>query len=311
MRYIVAFVGLIMSAGAFSSDLVDDFGASNGGVNSRMPGSGFTLKQIQGAFDTARTTENVQVFQFDRKDAPRLRLREYMETLIVLPKGETIVTYSVGDKSNFTVTPLDAESSNIVRVRPTYAGADTNLSLIGKSGKIYPFYMRVDSFESEHMPMFVVYVEADQNARMLAALSAPATPAADSAVAPAAKKKTPEELEGEYLRSIANVDVTAVNCSYETSSGKWLFRNAKWFGRSASKDLKPVRICDDGRWTYFRFSNEDNLDTTEQLPVVYQVVDGFDTPVNMRVEGGVIIAESTAKNWTLRAGDKHLCVRKL
>ena len=305
------FLCLPLASNVAAADLSDDFDTGEGaGLNGRMPGSGVNLKQIQKAFDSARTTENVYVFQVDKMEAPRIRLREFMETLIVLPKGEAIEGYSLGDKSNFSVTPLEGRSANVMRVRPTYPGADTNLTLMGKSGRIYPFYLRVDSVDSDHMPMFVVYIESDGSA----SFSTTPQEVSSKAEAQEPKQQTAEEIaraEGEYLRSLGDVDVTAVNCSYATSKGKWFGRGVKWFGRSASYELEPIRICDDGKWTYFRFSNTGHLDDVQQLPVVYQVVDGYDTPVNTRVQGGVIVAETTSKNWTLRAGDRHLCVQKL
>lgn len=312
----VSFFILLLTLGSTAAaDLIDEIHDSKGGLNGRLPGPGLNLQQIQTAFDDARPTDNVRVFQIGKMEAPRLRLREFMETLIVLPEGEKISAYTIGDSTNFTFVALDGDSANIGRVRAEYPGADTNLSLIGSSGRIYPFYLRADSVESEHMPMFVVYVE-DQERKsprsgtaVYVAKEPKGSSSAESKQPTKPVSKKPDK-EGEYLRSLPDVDVTAVNCSYETSGGSWFRRNARWFGRSVSRDLSPIRICDDGQWTYFRFSKDSTLDGVEQLPVVYVVVDGYDTPVNSRVEGGVIIAETTAKNWTLRAGDKHLCVRR-
>lgn len=307
-----ALLTLLFASNAAVANISDDFDTGEGaGLNGRMPGTSVNLKQIQKAFDSARTSDNVYVFQVDKMEAPRIRLREFMETLIVLPQGEIIEGYSLGDRTNFSVTPLEGRTANVMRVRPTYPGADTNLTLMGKSGRIYPFYLRVDSVESDYMPMFVVYVEPEGTLTLPKALSVKAADSKEEL--PPRNAANSEEIaraEGEYLRSIGAVDVTAVNCSYATSKGKWLFRDVKWFGRSASYDLEPIRICDDGKWTYFRFSNTGQLDDVQQLPVVYQVVDGYDTPVNTRVQGGVIVAETTSKNWTLRAGDRHLCVQK-
>lgn len=312
MRGFIAAAFVAAWTGAAVADISDDFGTGDPALNSRMPGSGLNLKQIQRAFDTARPNENVYVFNVDRMETPRIRLREHMETFIVLPASEVIEGYSIGDRTNFSATPLDGKFSNVVSVRPKYPGADTNLTLLGTSGRIYPFYLRADSVDSEFMPMFVAYIETNkEKATPLRFESAPAVESPEKIAKPKAESSDEAaRKEGEYLRSLGDVDVTAVNCSYQTSKGKWLFRNARWFGRSASYDLKPIRICDDGNWTYFRFSETDNLDAVPQLPVVYQVIDGYDTPVNTRVQGGVIIAESVSKNWTLRAGDKHLCVQR-
>lgn len=304
---------LALASGPAMADLSDDFDTGeSAGLNGRMPGSSVNLKQIQRAFDSARTSENVYVFQVDKMEAPRIRLREFMETLIVLPQGEVIEGYSLGDRTNFTVTPLEGKTANVMRVRPTYPGADTNLTLMGKSGRIYPFYLRVDSVDSEFMPMFVVYIEPEDTVLFSQKTTAlPKQAGTDPIKSNESKSEEIARAEGEYLRSIGAVDATSVNCSYATSRGKWLFRDVKWFGRSASYELEPIRICDDGKWTYFRFSDTGHLDDVQQLPVVYQVVDGYDTPVNTRVQGGVIVAETTSKNWTLRAGDRHLCVQKL
>jgi hypothetical protein len=74
--------------------------------------------------------------------------------------------------------------------------------------------------------------------------------------------------------------------------------------------LSPLRVFDDGIWTYFQMFEENNMDKQTRFPALYRVVGQTETPVNTRVVGGTVIAETTAEIWVLRNGDQYLCIRK-
>lgn len=270
-----------------------------------------SLNVIQAAFDKSDPRDNIQIFKFDRGTIYKLRQREFMSTTVVLPPGESIAAYNLPDKENFTFTQYAGKDrkkadpdglENVFSVQPKYPGADTNLTIFGRSGRIYNFYLRVDSVKSEFMPVFTAYIEdADATPARIGKGSAVGAdkgdlPASGEAVAkPAAMTGEDAAAEAEYLRSLPLVDPSKINIDgYKIAGG--------------DKALAPVKIFDDGYWTYFKLSNDKNLDKSK-VPAIYRVVDGYDTPVNTRVEGGTIIAETMSKGWTLRAGEAHLCIR--
>ena len=74
---------------------------------------------------------------------------------------------------------------------------------------------------------------------------------------------------------------------------------------SGDRSIAPARVFTDGIFTFFDFG--DRWDTSD-LPAVYRVVDGVDTPVNTRIKGTMLIAESSGA-FTLRNGQRTVCVR--
>jgi ComB9 competence protein len=77
------------------------------------------------------------------------------------------------------------------------------------------------------------------------------------------------------------------------------------FDMSGDRSIAPKRVFSDGVFTWFDYG--DKWDR-EDLPAVYRVVDGVDTPVNTRVKGTMLVAEA-AGAFTLRNGQRTVCVR--
>jgi type IV secretion system protein VirB9 len=68
--------------------------------------------------------------------------------------------------------------------------------------------------------------------------------------------------------------------------------------------IAPVRIFDDGQFTYFQFRNK-NAD----LPAFYMADDeGNEALINFRTRGDYIVVERVAKKFTLRHGNLIVCV---
>jgi type IV secretory pathway VirB9-like protein len=236
------------------------------------------LKKVQKAFNKSKTDANTKTYQYASNLTYKIRLREYMVTTVILPLSESILSYTLGDTYNFSFSLVSKETAglrNIFKVWAKYPGADTNLVVIGESGNIYSFYLRCDSVESEYLPDLVIYIE-DVKIKEAAADSIGAKP--DHALP-------------DYLEELPITEPSFLNYGYYIKGG--------------DKTISPEIIYDDGYYTYFKFGK--SLNKTK-LPVVYMVVDGYDTPVNTRIKNGCIIAESTSDKWTLRRGEAHLCV---
>lgn len=96
------------------------------------------------------------------------------------------------------------------------------------------------------------------------------------------KKKS----EGSKPGSLA--DVAALNFSYT-------FRG--------SDDLRPLRLFDDGKHTFFQFP--DHIDT----PAIFAVGEGGqESIVNQHVRGHYLVVESLARQFTLRRGETYTCI---
>lgn len=288
--------------------VIDETGAGQAVAPDEIPNrpmeDGTNLKAIQTAFDESDPRANVKRIPYHPDMTYKIRLREFMGSAIILPPGEKIVSYTLFEKHNFTVTPLSDQNpllTNVFNVYARYHGADTNLIVHGESGNIYSFYLRVDSVKSPEMPDLVTYIEDPPTTERMEALAAQATfeeeKAIKAAEAEAKKKAEAEEESGnDYLKSLpTKVSPDDLNFAYILKGG--------------NDDIKPIRVFDDGHFTFFQYGQED-LDHVQTLPTVYRVVEGYDTPVNTRISGGCIVAETTNAKWTLRSGETHFCVWK-
>jgi len=73
---------------------------------------------------------------------------------------------------------------------------------------------------------------------------------------------------------------------------------------SGSDIVAPIRIFDDGQFTYFQFRNK-NAD----VPAFYTVDDhGNEAIINYRTRGDFIVVERVSKRFTLRHGTDIVCV---
>lgn len=79
---------------------------------------------------------------------------------------------------------------------------------------------------------------------------------------------------------------------------------------TGDKEQAPIRACDDGLFTYFKFRKQIDL------PAIFMVLpDRKEEVVNYRMENGYLVVERVAKAFTLRSGstvtsvynDKYIC----
>lgn len=270
------------------------------------------LGAIQQAWDAADQKAGVYAVKFRGDEVIRLRVREFMPTTVVFPEWEEIKATIVGDKDGLLV---DQVSPRILIIRAGYVGADGGVTVIGKSGLVYPFYVRLEGVESKFTSDVKVTIQAENPAREVieqaggAAREPERKPAADAPAGREGAAAKPESQAGlshgeredrrrgsqtgesspDYLTP---VKVSPENISFE-------------FTMSGDRSIAPERVYSDGVFTFFDYGSR--WDASD-LPVVYRVVDGVDTPVNTRVRGGKLIAETTGA-FTLRNGQRVVCIR--
>jgi len=162
-----------------------------------------TLNAVQKAWDESDPRENVRQYTYDAQITYKVLLREFMQSTIVLPEGEEIVTASLGDSVNFKTSIIQP---HIIEVWGKFAGADTSLILYGKSSNIYSFYLRNHSVRSKHVPHLVVYIEDKEIAAKLPQEKEEAVPVDD---------KPQEALSPEYLRELKDIDPANLNFKYK------------------------------------------------------------------------------------------------
>lgn len=242
------------------------------------------LPLIQQAWEKQRTETKAgnKVFVWKRGKSFKVILREGMGTVFKLPEWDSLDQSVLSDSLNFRQKEMN--NPTLLYVEALTAGADTSLTMIGKSGNIYNFYLASESVLSPNISDQVVYVEAaEQN---IIGTSAK-TPAQTESIASLLNKATPE-----WVREL-KFDPSKVRHDLEMRG---------------DKTLAPVLAFRDERFTYLDYGIEhDRL----VWPVAYQVIDRVDQPVNVRKspDGRFMIVE-TVNPITLRYGEKTVCIRR-
>jgi type IV secretory pathway VirB9-like protein len=249
---------------------------------------------VQSAFNDSSNTDNIKICRYSEHAICKVRIRERMSTIVKLPIYDKIKTHILGDNTNFSFDILD-DSRNKAVIRGIYPGADTSLSIIGESGFIYVFYIRIDSTNSKFVPDLLVNLKLNKK---------------DSATVIAMEKanRKLQELQqnNKSLDPIIKQELDYLDKKHLINASQLNFGFKQING---DKALMPKKIFDDGIWTYFKYG-EDNLIDKSKLPVIYAVRDGYDMPINSRIENGYLILETVSDKWTLRSGESYACVQR-
>lgn len=272
------------------------------------------LRAVQEAFDKSNPNENVVYFDYKPEITYKLRTRVGIRTLIHLEQGESIKSYLVGNPKIFDVESIsDKEYTrgfvpNLITVKPIYPGADTNLTIITESGRIYNFYLRSDPIDSETVPLFTVYVSFSVKDKIQEYVDITEKKELFNLIKPEKVKpiqvinsKNNHKKTSKIFKIEGAEDIDYLSTLEQTDNINPLYRI---YGH---EDIQPFAVYDDGNFTYFDYRHRLPSD---RLPVIYKVVDGYDTVTNFRQEKGFLIAESiSAEGWTLKNGKLYVCVK--
>lgn len=242
------------------------------------------LDSVQGAFDKSQLTENVADFYWQPNKVFKVKTRLHIRTLIYLPQDEKILFANVGDTMAFKHNLFD-DVPHLIDIQPLYSGADSNLTVITESKRVYSFYLRSYEIDSNILPDFTIYVKA---------------PPAGSGTQFANTPKKKDKILFSSVRK--STDFLKKLITNDNLSDRY-----RMYG---DEDIAPAAVYDDGKFTYFDFRELKNRRLVDRLPVIFKVVDGMDKIVNTRMEKGFLIAESiSAEGWTLINGKKTVCVK--
>ncbi len=186
------------------------------------------------------------------------------QSSIEFAEDEEIVTISMGDSTGWMINP----SGNRLFLKPVEQDATTNMTLITNK-RTYLFELHGEeagSIDDDSM-LFVlrfIYPGEDQTVGVRT-----------------------------YLDTVPLPDV-------ERNPGKYNFR----YTISGAERIAPLRIFDDGEFTYFQFKNK-NAD----IPAFFLVdAQGNEAIINFRTRDDFIVVERVASRYTLRHGNDIVCV---
>ncbi|WP_019647085.1 TrbG/VirB9 family P-type conjugative transfer protein [Novispirillum itersonii] len=265
--------------------------------------------QVQQIWDEAGTKAGIYTVDACADCSYKVQVREWMVTTIELPKGEVIESADLGDQKGFQVSQ---RGKNRLAVRPVGHGYDTNLLIYGKSGAIYPVYLRAIGFNALDITDFVVRIQGTVS--MPEDTADMAVPGISSDDKGKATGNTPVNAKQAAASGLAQA---FAGTSPQASPVQDFVQDAPFdpsklrgwgqYKLSGNDDtMEPDTVYRDDRFTYIKYG--DKRWTQNELPTAYVVVDGIDELVNTRVMGDTYVIESTRPKITLKSGESYLCI---
>lgn len=276
------------------------------------------LNAIQDSFfrKDYKKSDNSVFINYQIGETYKIRLRYAMITTFVF--DEEISHFVLGDEIGFSAKILGEKKkkiSNMLLIKPLKIGIDSNLTIVGKSGKIYTFYIFSTSYTNRKNPLITAYISSENFFGNLKQ-STPQSNTSKSNNKPnkPKKKRTLDDFreinyqariidDGKFLKIGDEVNHLYIQ---KSKIKRGYTQKPKAFS-SKAKAMQAIEIFNDDDFTYFKFNRSDAL---VKFPVVYKVVDGYDNPVNSKVVGDYLVAEDVSDKWTLRMGDEYVCIRK-
>jgi type IV secretion system protein VirB9 len=186
------------------------------------------------------------------------------QSSIEFGSDELIKTISMGDSTSWMLNP----SGNRLFLKPVQQDATTNMTLItNKHTYLFELHAReTDDIDDKDMIFIMRFIYPDDGGN---------------------------EAVTSYLDSVPQPDL-------DKDPDKYNFH----YTISGPDEIAPLRIFDDGQFTYFQFRNK-NAD----VPAFFKVdEDGSESLINYRTRGDYIVVERVARRFTLRHGKQIVCV---
>ena len=233
----------------------------------------------------------VKIVPFSDNEIVKVRTKLHFTTLIVLPKAEEILDFTIGDKDFWVVNGAE----NFAYIKPARAGAQTNLNLVTASGNVYSFVLSEISEVPDASPDLKVLVEAKEGV-LAAANGSPRFVSAQVVedyrqqveLAKEETRRTKEAAQEEVDRGISQF-VSNVRFPYRFEAGK--------------KPFSLRAMYNDEKFTYIQARPEES-------PTLYEISDGKPNLINYESRNGVYVVPKILERGYLAIGNKKLYFRR-
>lgn len=237
------------------------------------------LQAIQKKFFNKKYSgfENTINFNYEKNKTQKITTRVAMATTLIFPTK--IDSFILGDKVGFEVEELP-NLDNALAIKPKLIGIDTSLTVFTNDKKMHSFYLYSTDYKSTRDPNLIVYINDEKTQNQTQANT---------------KKK-----EEEYL--IIKEGIAELKVKKEDIYDNYLQKGLK-----KHRHLLAEEIFNDKQYTFFKYDKE----RMPQIPSLFVVIDNQDTPIETRIIGNYLIAETTAEKFTIRLGESYICVERL
>lgn len=186
------------------------------------------------------------------------------QTTIEFGPDEIIQTILMGDNTGWKMNP----SGNKLYIKPADLDITTNMTLVTNK-RTYLFELHADevkNIDDKRLTFILRFVYPDEGDVGVVGISST-----------------------EGVPDLENDDLSKFNFKYSITG---------------SEDISPIRIFDDGEFTFFEFRG-----INADVPAFFRVLsDGSEELVNYRTRGNYIVIERVSGRYTLRLGKDVVCV---
>jgi type IV secretory pathway VirB9-like protein len=207
-------------------------------------------------------TPSGRTVHYAERDVIPINTRVRFQTMIILPREESIVDVLSGDKENW----VNEKAGNFAFTKPVFPDITTNLILITSSGNVYSFIL---AESSEKTPDLKVFVEPRSESMLTAMKSnpkfVPAVAVEDFKIQAARAVDQAALAEAESAKRIAEAEKKAQK---ELLMAKAAIPQQMKFEYKyePQSDFNVVAIWNDGKFTYIAANPTD-------VPAVYEIKD--------------------------------------
>ncbi len=206
----------------------------------------------------------VHVIQYQPDQVYKMDGHYRYQSTIEFEPDEEIKTISMGDSTAWMINP----SGHRLFLKPVENDATTNMTLITNK-RVYLFELHAHETNDIDDPKMVFIMRFAYN------------------------RSNGLNSEGSYLDAVPEADLLENPEKYNTD-----------YTISGSDVIAPLRIFDDGEFTYFQFH-----DKNAEVPAFYWVDgEGNESIINYRTRGDYIVVERVNARFTLRHGNDIVCV---
>ncbi len=235
---------------------------------------------------------SARVVSYGEKDVVAVKAKVRYTTVIVLPKQESILDYTCGDKEFWIVNG----TANFAYIKPAKANAETKLNQITASGNVYSFVLREVSESPNAEPDLKIFLEPKESS-MLSAVNGqpkfvPATQLDDY--------RQQVEIARQQAREAKEQAQAAVD--RELGRVRSEFPAKLQFPYRFATDDRVFRVSamyTDGKATYIRAN-------PQETPSLYELKDGKPNLINFDFKDGLYIVPKTLDGGYLAIGKKRL-----
>lgn len=235
---------------------------------------------------------SARVVHYGEKDVVAVKAKIRYTTLIVLPKQESILDYTCGDKEFWIVNG----TANFAYIKPAKANSETNLNLITASGNVYSFVLHEVSESPDAEPDLKIFLEPKESSMLSAANGQPK-------FVPAAQLDDyRQQIEIARKQAREAKDQAQATVDRELSRVRSEFPTKLRFPYRFAADDRLFRVSaiyTDGKATYIRAN-------PQETPAVYELKDGKPNLINFDFNDGLYTVPKVLDSGYLAIGKKRL-----